>query len=147
MSTSTSIPLRAGESRLDAIRAAAAARRLDALDTGYLETETATSADERARRITASLVADLDLALANDDGMAASTPGRRFARRALMADELVEMVEEVARAAARGGNDALAAAVGLDLDDDDESDLDDESGSPWWWRRSTARRLPRRVRG
>ena len=152
-STSTSIPLRAGEypttstdraarvggggggadegSRLDAIRAAAAARRPD--NGGYVEAEPATSADERARRITASLVADLDLALAaSDDGMGASTSqdgGSLRARGSL--DELVEReFEEVARAAAaaaRSRNDALAAAVGLDLDDDDESDLDEES--------------------
>ena len=174
VSTSTSIPLRAGEyptesadradrtdrtdrrvggggggaggSRLDAIRAAAAARRSDALAVNVARDGPTPSADERARRITASLVADLDLALANDDdddddGRDASTSAvaaadyseSRNLRVGGALDELVEReFEEVARAAAaaaRSRNDALAAAVGLDLDDDDDddSDLDEES--------------------
>ena len=133
-------------SRLDAIRAAAAARRSDALAVNVARDGPAPSADERARRITASLVADLDLALANDDdddddGRDASTSAvaaadyseSRNLRVGGALDELVEReFEEVARAAAaaaRSRNDALAAAVGLDLDDDDDddSDLDEES--------------------
>ena len=115
------------------------ARRLGAL--GDLATSIG-DADERARRITTSLVEDLDLALANeergttlndDDEDERAPNAARHVAGAL--DELVdrefEQVARAAAAAARGGiaGRSLAAAVGLDLDDDDDSDMDDTEAS------------------
>ena len=113
------------------------ARRLGALG----DLATSISADERARRITTSLVEDLDLALANEErgtgnGNDEDERAPAAARHVAGAlDELVdrefEQVARAAAAAARGGiaGRSLAAAVGLDLDDDDDSDMDDTEAS------------------
>ena len=113
------------------------ARRLGAL--GDLATSIG-DADERARRITTSLVEDLDLALANeergttlndDDGAPAAAARHVAGALDELVDREFEQVARAAAAAARGGiaGRSLAAAVGLDLDDDDDSDMDDTEAS------------------